>query len=55
MRLTALLFDPPTRAPYQIQEDNVSPIQTNTPMEVDSVNIGEHNIVQGGLTFMQDC
>ncbi len=38
----------------EIQEDNFSPIQTNTPMEGGSVNIGEQNNLQGGLTFMQD-
>jgi hypothetical protein len=37
-----------------IQQVNVSPIQTNTPTEGGSVNIGEQNTVQGRLTFMQE-
>jgi hypothetical protein len=35
-------------------QDNVSPIQMNTTIEGGSVNIGEQNIVEGGLTFMQE-
>ncbi len=37
---------------HEIQEENVSPIQTNTPMQGGSLNIGEQNIVQGGLILM---
>ena len=46
--------DASTIIEHEIQEDNVSPIQKNTPIEGGSVNIGEQNIVQGRLTFMQE-
>jgi hypothetical protein len=46
--------DASTIIEHEIQEDNVSFIQTNTPMAGGSVNIGEQNIVQGGLTFTQE-
>jgi hypothetical protein len=40
--------DASTIIEQEIQEYNVPPIQTKTPMEVGSVNIGEQTIVQGG-------
>jgi hypothetical protein len=38
----------------EIQEDSVPPIQTNTPMQGASSNIGEQSIVQGRWTVMQE-
>jgi hypothetical protein len=46
--------DASTIIEQKIQEGNVPPIQTNTPMEGGSVNIGEQSIVQGALAFMQE-